>query len=108
MWFSLAAYGTDAYREAVETGLATTSSVAEEIRSRDGLELLMEPQLSVLLFRRRGWVADDYETWWRRLLDEQVAFVQPTSWEGQKVARLCFVNPLTTIDHVLPVLDAMR
>ncbi|MGZ4109531.1 MAG: pyridoxal phosphate-dependent decarboxylase family protein [Actinomycetota bacterium] len=108
LWFSLATYGTDAYREAVETVLATTAAVAEEIRSRSELELLMDPELSVLLFRRVGWEPDDYEQWWRRLLDEQVAFVQPTTWNGEKVARLCFVNPTTTLEHVRPVLDAMR
>jgi glutamate/tyrosine decarboxylase-like PLP-dependent enzyme len=108
LWFSLATYGTDAYRQAVETVLATTAAVRDEIASREELELLTEPQLSVLLFRRRGWQPDDYETWWRRLLDEQTAFVQPTAWEGEKVARLCFVNPRTSIEHVVPVLDAMR
>jgi L-2,4-diaminobutyrate decarboxylase len=108
LWFSLATYGTDAYREAVERVLATTASVAEEIRARPELRLLMDPQLSVVLFRRLGWGDDDYERWWRRLLDEQVGFVQPTSWEGEKVARLCFVNPRTGPEHVLPVLDAMR
>ena len=50
----------------------------------------MEPELSVVLFRRIGWDAEDYDRWWRRLLDEQIAFVQPTSWNGEKVARLCF------------------
>jgi L-2,4-diaminobutyrate decarboxylase len=108
LWFSLATYGTDAYREGVERVLATTAAVAEEIRRRPELELLMDPELSVVLFRRAGWGPEDYERWWRRLLDEQVAFVQPTAWEGEKVARLCFVNPLTTLEHVLPVLDAMR
>jgi len=108
LWFSLATYGTDAYREAVETVLATTAVAADEIRSRPELELLMEPQLTVLLFRRTGWADEDYELWWRRLLDEQVAFVQPTSWQGEKVGRLCFVNPKTTLEHVRPVLDAMR
>jgi glutamate/tyrosine decarboxylase-like PLP-dependent enzyme len=108
LWFSLATYGTDAYREAVEAVLATTAAVADEIRSRPRLELLMDPQLSVLLFRRVGWGPGDYERWWRRLLDQQVAFVQPTAWNGEKVARLCFVNPTTTLDHVRPVLDALR
>jgi glutamate/tyrosine decarboxylase-like PLP-dependent enzyme len=108
LWFSLATYGTDAYREAVETVLATTAAVAEEIRTRPELELLMDPELSVLLFRRAGWEPEDYERWWRTLLDEQVAFVQPTTWNGEKVARLCFINPTTTFEHVRPVLDAMR
>jgi len=107
LWFSLATYGTDAYRDAVETVLGLTRATADEIRARRGLELLMEPELSVVLFRRLGWGVDDYEAWWRRLLEEQVAFVQPTSWEGEKVARLCFVNPSTTIEHVRAILDAM-
>lgn len=107
LWFSLATYGTDAYREAVEDVLSLTRATAAEIRSRDELELVMEPELSVVLFRRRGWDDADYEAWWRGLLEAQVAFVQPTSWRDEKLARLCFVNPRTTIDHVRAVLSAM-
>ena len=107
LWFSLATYGTDAYRDAVESVLALTRAAADEIRRRPPLELILEPELSVLLFRRIGWSSDDYEAWWRRLLDAQVAFVQPTSWNGERVARLCFVNPRTTIDHVRAILGTM-
>lgn len=106
LWFSLATYGTEAYRVAVESILTLTRETAEEIQRRPELELLMDPELSVVLFRRRGWAAGDYEAWWRRLLEEQVAFVQPTSWQGEKVARLCFVNPRTTIEQVRMILDA--
>src|SRR6478672_9292598 len=107
LWFSLATYGTDAYREAIESVLALTRAAADEIRRRPELDLIMEPDLSVLLFRRAGWSSDDYERWWRRVLDAQVAFVQPTSWEGERVARLCFVNPNTTIEHVRAILGTM-
>ena len=106
-WFSLATYGTDAYRDAVESVLALTRETAAEIDRHPDLELLMDPELSVVLFRRTGWTGEDYEAWWRRLLDSQIAFVQPTSWQGEKVARLCFVNPRTTIDHVRAVLGTM-
>jgi len=106
-WFSLATYGTDAYRDSVEGVLALTREVADEIRRRPSLELVLEPDLSVVLFRRKGWVADDYRALCDRLLAEQVAFVMPTSWEGEKVMRLCFINPRTTMDHVRPILDAM-
>ena len=54
-WFSLAVHGTDAYAEAIETTLSVTRQVAEEIRARPYLELLIEPELSVLVFRRHGW-----------------------------------------------------
>jgi len=107
LWFSLATYGTDAYRDAVERVLEVTRETADEIRRRPELELVLEPELSVVLFRRIGWRPDDYETWWRRALDAQVAFVQPSSWEGEKVARLCFVNPTTTIDHVRALLGTL-
>ncbi len=107
LWFSLATYGTDAYREAVEAVLQLTRAASDEVRRHPQLKLLMEPDLSVVLFRRVGWGDDDYESWWRRLLDAQVAFVQPTTWQGEKVARLCFVNPRTTLDHVRAVLGTM-
>jgi glutamate/tyrosine decarboxylase-like PLP-dependent enzyme len=107
LWFSLATYGTDAYRDAVERVLEVTRETADEIRARPGLELVMEPELSVVLFRRVGWAPSDYEAWWRRTLDRQIGFVQPTAWDGEKVARLCFVNPLTTLDHVRAILDQM-
>jgi glutamate/tyrosine decarboxylase-like PLP-dependent enzyme len=107
LWFSLATYGTDAYRDAIEQVLALTRETAEEIRSRGELELVMDPELSVVLFRRLGWGDADYEAWWRRLLEAQIAFVQPTTWQGEKLARLCFVNPRTTIDHVRAVLGTM-
>ena len=105
LWFSLATYGTDAYRDAVERVLSVTREAAEEIGRRPELELVLEPELSVVLFRRIGWGPDDYEAWWRRALERQVGFVQPTTWEGEKVARLCFVNPRTTVEHVRAILD---
>ena len=107
LWFSLATYGTDAYREAIERVLTLTRETAEEVQGRDELELVIEPELSVVLFRRLGWSGADYEAWWRRLLEAQIAFVQPTTWRGEKLARLCFVNPRTTIDHVRAVLGTM-
>lgn len=107
LWFSLATYGTDAYKQAIEAVLTITRQTAELVREDQKLELIMEPELSVVLFRRLGWEPDNYEAWWRRLVEAQIAFVQPTSWKGEKVARLCFVNPRTTLDHVRAILGTM-
>ena len=93
LWFSLATYGTDAYRDAVERVLSVTREAAEEIGRRPELELVLEPELSVVLFRRLGWGPDDYEAWWRRALERQVGFVQPTTWEGEKVAGCASSTP---------------
>jgi len=106
-WFSLAANGTEAYTAAVEKVLELTAESAEEVARRPELELVMDPQLSVLLFRRRGWTNVEYTAWCDRMLAEQVAFVVPTAWRGERMMRFCFVNPRTTIDDVRLVLDTM-
>jgi aromatic-L-amino-acid/L-tryptophan decarboxylase len=107
LWFSLAVYGTNAYRDAVETVLATTKEVAAAVREADHLELLREPTLSIVLFRRHGWSRADYDAWSARVLSEQIAFVTPTTWEGEPAARLALLHPDTTIEVVREILDTM-
>jgi L-2,4-diaminobutyrate decarboxylase len=106
-WFSLAVHGTDAYTEAVERTLAVTREAADEIRARDELELVAEPELTVLVFRRRGWGPADYERWATDLRQSGAAFVLPTTHDGEALARLALVNPRTTLEDVEIVLDAM-
>ena len=54
LWFSLAVYGVRAYTEAIEGAIALARLAADEIRARDYLELIREPELGVVLFRRHG------------------------------------------------------
>jgi glutamate/tyrosine decarboxylase-like PLP-dependent enzyme len=107
-WFSLAVHGTNAYAAAIETTLALARRAAEEIRARPYLDLLMEPELTVLVFRRRGWCAADYDAWSSRLIASGAAFVMPTGVDGEAAARLVILNPRTTLDDVTMVLDAME
>src|SRR5215210_121653 len=107
LWFSLAVHGTDAYAEAIETTLAVTDQVADEIRERPYLELLVKPELSVLVFRRHGWTAADYDAWSARLFASGTAFVMPTRVRGEPAARIVILNPRTTLADVATVLDAM-
>jgi aromatic-L-amino-acid decarboxylase len=105
LWFSLAVNGTDAYRDAIERVLATTRAAADRVRAHPHLELVREPELSVVLFRRTGWRAADYDSWSARLLAEQIAFVTPTRWHDEPVGRLAFLHPETTLDIVDEILD---
>ena len=106
-WFSLATHGTDAYTEAVERTLEVTRFAAAEIARRDHLEVVREPDLSVVVFRRLGWTAADYQEWSDRLLAEEFAFVVPTSHEGETLTRFAIVNPNTTEDDITAILDTM-
>jgi glutamate/tyrosine decarboxylase-like PLP-dependent enzyme len=81
---------------------------AEEIRARPELELLLEPQLTVLVFRRKGWSGADYDDWSARLIGDGTAFVMPTRVDGEPAARIVLLNPRTTMTDIEMVLDAMR
>lgn len=106
-WFSLATHGTDAYRDAVEQTLQVAHAGAALIDAAAHLELLMPPELSVVLFRRVGWDAAQYQAWSDRLLADGVAFVVPTSWQGETVLRICVVNPRTTVDDIAMLVDSL-
>jgi L-2,4-diaminobutyrate decarboxylase len=106
-WFSLATYGTDAYRDAVEQNLTVTRAGARLIDDAEHLELLMEPELSVVLFRRVGWTPAEYQAWSDRMLADGVAFVVPTSWDGETVLRICVVNPRTTVDDIATIVASL-
>jgi glutamate/tyrosine decarboxylase-like PLP-dependent enzyme len=107
IWFSMAVYGIDAYREAVEAGLAIARQGAAMIEATPYIELVRQPELSVVLFRRPGWARPDYEAWSARLLTSQIGFVTPTTWEGETVARFAFLHPNTTVEMIRQILDTM-
>jgi glutamate/tyrosine decarboxylase-like PLP-dependent enzyme len=107
LWFSLAVHGTDAYGAAVDRVLELTAQTVTEIRRRPELELVVEPDLSVLLFRRTGWNDADYLAWSNALIASGTAFVVPSRVDGQSVARMVLMNPRTTMADVGMVLDSM-
>ena len=107
-WFSLASNGTKAYERAVERGLTLAREAARRIADAPDLDLVMEPELSVVLFRRHGWGPDDYQRWSDEALASGLALLVPTVHDGETMFRFCFVNPLTTVDDIDLVLDAMR
>jgi glutamate/tyrosine decarboxylase-like PLP-dependent enzyme len=106
-WFSLAAHGTRAYSEAIEHTLDVARQAADEIRARPYVELLNEPELTVLVLRRTGWEAADYTAWTERLLGEGIAFVTPTTFAGETATRFAIVNPRTTREDIAAILDTM-
>lgn len=107
LWFSLAVHGSDAYRDAIETVLTTTRAAATRIAAMPNLELIREPELSIVLFRRVGWAPDDYQRWSDDLLTAQTAFVASSSWHGETVARLAFLHPATSLELVDEILATM-
>ncbi|HEY0890980.1 MAG TPA: aminotransferase class V-fold PLP-dependent enzyme [Nocardioides sp.] len=107
-WFSLAVHGTTAYAEALEQTLATARAGRRLIDDAEHLRLLVEPDLTVLIFERIGWETADYQAWSSRLLDEQVGFVTPSRHHGRVCTRFAIVNPLTTPEDLAQLVASMR
>ena len=106
-WFSLAAAGTDAYRDAVEESLTVAQNAADLIRAHPRLELLRQPDLSIVAFTRTGWSRDDYQKWSDQLLEDQIGFVTPSSHQGQPILRFAIVNPWTTMADIEVILATL-
>ena len=108
LWFSLATHGIAEYRQAVETNIQVAKEIGEVIRGRADLKLVREPELSVVVFTKDGWTLPDYERWSKRLLDQGEAFVVPSSHQGKPNARFAIVNPRTTLQALIAILDSME
>ncbi|HEU5485632.1 MAG TPA: pyridoxal-dependent decarboxylase, partial [Microlunatus sp.] len=108
LWFSLAVHGVGAYREAMETTLELTRATADLISRAPQLELIREPDLGIVLFRRPGWTAADYHGWADALHQDQIAFAPPTIWENETVGRLAFLHPHTSLATVEQVITRTR
>jgi aromatic-L-amino-acid/L-tryptophan decarboxylase len=100
LWFALAAHGVDAHAEAVRAGMRLARHAADALRTLPGVELVMEPMLSVVLFRRHGWGRAEWKQWAEGILADGVAFVAPSTWKGEPVGRLVFLHPHTP-HHVI-------
>jgi glutamate/tyrosine decarboxylase-like PLP-dependent enzyme len=111
LWFSLAMHGTDRYAVAVERGIELAQIAGKLIAEEEHVELVREPSLSCVLFRRKGWAPDDYWNWTYKNHREGFALIAPTRWrngtESETVARFCFINPDTTEQDIKDILATM-
>jgi glutamate/tyrosine decarboxylase-like PLP-dependent enzyme len=108
LWFSLATYGTAAYRDAVDASINTARAFADEVDHRDGFALVLQPELSVVLFTADGWDWDRYLAWSRARARDGVALVVPTTWKGAPCLRICLVHPRTQLSSLIALLDDLE
>lgn len=111
LWFSLATHGIDRYKEAVERGIELAQIAGKMIEAHPNLELVREPALSCVLYRRIGWQPEDYTHWTYENHRKGFALVTPTKWKNgntfETVSRFCFINPDTTETDIELILDTM-
>lgn len=106
-WFSLAAHGSDAYAESIMKCMEVARVAAEKVRQHPRLELVRDPELSIVAFTRPGWSAADYQRWSERLLADQIGFITPSSDHGQPILRFAIVNPWTKVSDIEAILATL-
>ena len=109
LWFSLAMHGTDRYETAIERGIELAQIAGKLISETDHTELVREPSLSCVLFRRLGWLPEDYGAWTYKNHKAGFALVTPTKTRNgaETVSRFCFINPDTTEKDIRDILATM-
>ncbi len=109
VWFAMALHGLDAHRDAIRHGLVLAKQLAAAIDACPMTELVMQPELGVVLFRRNGWGRAEWADWSATLLRDRVAFVAPTTYRGEPMGRVVFMHPRTPtsiIDELMVSLTA--
>ena len=112
LWFSLATHGTDRYKQSVERGIELAQIAGKMIEESPNVELVREPSLSCVLYRRKGWKPEDYTHWTYENHKKGFALVTPTKWKNgdtyETVSRFCFINPDTTEEDIRLILETMN
>ncbi|WP_299965503.1 aminotransferase class V-fold PLP-dependent enzyme [uncultured Roseobacter sp.] len=107
LWYALATHGTEAYGAAIAATIDTARQIADGIDAMPGVQRILGPQLSVILFRPDAMTDRDMDVWAERHRRSGALLCLPTVWRGQKVFRLCIVNPETRAKDVLAVLRTL-
>lgn len=104
LWYSLVTYGSKKYTEAVELCIENAKKCAQAIKNTEHLELVMEPTLSIVVFKRKDWEIEDYASWSNDLALDGKLLCIPSSIDGEVILRLAFLNPSTDIDKVIKII----
>jgi aromatic-L-amino-acid decarboxylase len=111
LWLALRAHGAAAFREAIEHDLELARLVADLVRAADDLELVVEPTLSIVPFRRIP-ATGDVDAHNRDLVGalqrDGRLYVTGAVVDGEWCLRPCMVNYRTTEDDAHALVDIVR
>jgi aromatic-L-amino-acid decarboxylase len=112
LWLAFYVHGAQAFREAIAANLAQARLLAETVRRHADLELLLEPELSIVLFRHLQAGVPELHDHNLRLAEALQAdgrvYVASAVADGRAWLRPCFVNYRTTEEDVLAFVEIVR
>jgi len=87
--------------------LQIAQTIAKGIDEMQGLDLILGPQLTVILFRATELSPEQIDVWCETQRRSGALLCLPTTWREEKVLRICVVNPQTDPAYVLDVLKSL-
>ena len=99
VWLPLKMFGIEPFREQLDEKLDLAAYAAEELRKIDGIEIVAEPQLSILAFRLAGDDARNRELL-QRINARKRVMLTPAVVGGRFVIRICIVSHRTHRDRI--------
>jgi aromatic-L-amino-acid decarboxylase len=107
VWLPLKLFGIEPFREQLDEKLDLAAYAAAELHKIEGIEVVAEPQLSILAFRAAGDDARNREVL-RRINERKRVMLTPAVVGGRFVIRICIVSHRTHRDRVDMALEDIR
>ena len=114
IWLPLKMHGVEVFRQALDEKLDLAEWARQELETIDGIEIVAEPQLSILAFRlvRPDLDLDELNRLNQDLRDrinaKQHVFLTPTTLDGRYVIRICVLSFRTHLDRMQQCLEDIR
>ena len=102
LWMSLKAFGVEAFRQAIEIGIANAVFVETLLRQSPDWEIITPASLGILTFRfvAKNMSEDQLSQLNSDMASEMItsgySMLSPTVMRGKTVQRMCTINPRTT------------
>jgi aromatic-L-amino-acid decarboxylase len=107
VWLPLKMFGIAPFREQLDEKLDLAAYAAAELHKIEGIEVVAEPQLSILAFRVEGDDARNREVL-QRINARKRVMLTPAIVGGRFVIRICIVSHRTHCDRIDMALDDIR
>ncbi len=114
VWLPLKMHGVEPFRRNLDEKLDLTLWAAEQLRQIPEIQIVAEPQLSIVAFRlfRPGMGREELNSMNRALLDRindrKRVYLTATTLAGNFVIRICVVSFRTHIDRMQAALEDIR
>ncbi|MGA7616664.1 MAG: aminotransferase class V-fold PLP-dependent enzyme [Thermoanaerobaculia bacterium] len=112
VWLPMKMLGIGPFRAALEEKLELTRWVTDELRTIDGIEIVAEPQLSIVAFR---WVPEGAEdldalnrTLMQRINERNRVHLTGTMLGGKFVIRICVLSFRTHLDRMQMCIEDIK